>query len=340
MSFDYLNLPAPMLVQKPKSAKDLMDKITSGKYFGSCKKDGYLYQLVKDAAGEIFLFSRTVSRETHFFSEKIANVPHLKKWAKNNMPPDSILLGEVYYPHKTSKDVTTIMGCKPRKAMERQLDIGPIHFYIHDILRWHGSSFIFYSNLDRVNFLKAHLRVEPSHPFIEMADFYFDDLPHVLDSMFEAGEEGMVFRNKEAVYVPGKRPMNNWVKAKTEDSIDAIITGFVDPVREYRGKDVEHWQYWEGETPVSKPYALGWKMGVEVSCLDENGHAVKVANVTSGISEFMRQDMAENPQNYLTKIAEIQCMSKDKEALSLRHPRFIKMRDDKSPAQCLLKDAF
>lgn len=326
MSFKYLNLPAPMLVNKPKSEQDLMKKITSGQYFGSCKKDGYLYQLVKDINGNVFLFSRTVSRATNFFTEKISNVPHLKKWAENNMPNDSILLGEIYYPHKTSKDVTTIMGCKPHKAMERQLDIGPIHFYIHDVLRWGGSSFLFYSNLDRVQFLKAHVKVEKNHPFIEVAEFYFSDLPHVLDSMFESGEEGMVFRNKDAVYVPGKRPSNNWIKAKTEDTVDAIITGFVDPVKEYHGKDSDNWPYKENGVPVSKPYALGWKVGVEVSCLDAEGHMVPIASVTSGFTDFMRDDMAKNPDKYLTKVIEIQCMSKDK-AFSFMTGRCMKAPD-------------
>lgn len=336
MDFSYLNLPAPQLINKPKSEADLYERITSGDYFGEVKKDGALYQIVKDMNGEVFLFSRTISKKTGFYVNKIDNVPHIKEWAEYTLPNDSILLGEIYYPGLTSKDVTKVMGALPAKAIDRQKN-NPIHYYMHDILRYNGVSFLSKSNLERYNILMDTSLSEDS--WLELAGIYTENLPAVLDSVFAAGEEGMVFKKKDGLYLPGKRPTYN-VKAKTEDTVDAVITGFVAPERVYTGKELDSWGYWEGDTPVTKAYANGWVAGIEIGAWDNNGHIIPFANVTSGMTDFLRDDMAVNSIKYLGKVVEVQCMSKDKDAMSLRHPRLVRIRDDKEGIDCRLTDIF
>ena len=336
MDFSYLNLPAPQLINKPKSEADLYERITSGDYFGEVKKDGALYQIVKDINGEVFLFSRTVSKKTGFYVNKIDNVPHIKEWAEYTLPNDSILLGEIYYPGLTSKDVTKVMGALPAKAIDRQKN-NPIHYYVHDILRYNGVSFLSKSNLERYNILVDTSLSGDS--WLELAGIYTENLPAVLDSVFAAGEEGMVFKKKDGLYLPGKRPTYN-VKAKTEDTVDAIITGFVAPEHVYTGKELDSWGYWEGDTPVTKAYANGWVAGIEIGAWDSNGRIIPFASVTSGMTDFLRNDMAINSTKYLGKVVEVQCMSKDKDAMSLRHPRLVQIRDDKEGPDCRLTDLF
>lgn len=332
MDFSYLNLPAPQLINKPKSEADLHQRLVSGDYFGEIKKDGALYQIVKDVNGEVFLFSRTISKKTGFYVNKIDNVPHIKEWAEYTLPNDSILLGEIYYPGLTSKDITKVMGALPAKAIDRQKN-NPIHYYVHDILRYNGVSFLSKSNLERYNILMDTSLSGDS--WLELADIYTENLPAVLDSVFAAGEEGMVFKKKDGLYLPGKRPTYN-VKAKTEDTVDAFITGFVAPEKEYTGKEVEHWEYWKDGIPVTKSYYFNWHAGIVVSVYDQMGHAINIANVTSGMTDFLRKDMAEHPENYLGKVVEVQCMSVDKDALTLRHPRLVRIRNDKQAKECNL----
>lgn len=339
MDFSYLNLPAPQLINKPKSEADLHQRLVSGDYFGEIKKDGALYQIVKDVKGEVFLFSRTISKKTGFYVNKIDNVPHIKEWAIDCLPNDSILLGEIYYPGLTSKDVTKVMGALPDKAIARQNN-NPIHYYVHDILRWQGVSFLSKSNIERYEIL-LDVPIYPYEelPWLEITEAYTDNLPAVLESVFAAGEEGMVFKKKDGLYLPGKRPTYN-VKAKTEDTVDAIITGFVAPERVYTGKELDSWGYWEGDTPVTKAYANGWIAGIEIGAWDNNGHIIPFASVTSGMTDFLRNDMAVNSTKYLGKVVEVQCMSKDKNAMSLRHPRLIQIREDKEGTDCRLTDIF
>ena len=339
MDFSYLNLPAPQLINKPKSEADLHQRLVSGDYFGEIKKDGALYQIVKDVKGEVFLFSRTISKKTGFYVNKIDNVPHIKEWAIDCLPNDSILLGEIYYPGLTSKDVTKVMGALPDKAIARQNN-NPIHYYVHDIFRWQGVSFLSKSNIERYEIL-LDVPIYPYEelPWLEMTEAYTDNLPAVLESVFAAGEEGMVFKKKDGLYLPGKRPTYN-VKAKTEDTVDAIITGFVAPERVYTGKELDSWGYWEGDIPVTKAYANGWIAGIEIGAWDNNGHIIPFASVTSGMTDFLRNDMAVNSTKYLGKVVEVQCMSKDKNAMSLRHPRLVQIREDKEGTDCRLTDIF
>ena len=60
-----------------------------------------------------------------------------------------------------------------------------------------------------------------------------------------AGEEGVVLKKKDFPYQPGKRPAWSSVKVKKHDTVDVIIGGFEDATKEYNGKDLPGWIYWE-----------------------------------------------------------------------------------------------
>ena len=114
----------PMLIHNSTDAQ-LRKCCESGDYF-----DGALYQFVKGTNGSCYLFGRTVSKKTGLLTEKIANVPHIQE-AFAGLPNGSIILGEIYYPGGSSRNVVEIMGCLPQKAIERQNGSkGLIHYYI------------------------------------------------------------------------------------------------------------------------------------------------------------------------------------------------------------------
>ena len=118
--------------QLPDNKKHELSKhCNSGEYFAQEKVDGFWYQFEK-TDNYSYLFSRTVSAKDGLLVEKSANVPHLTNFLADKLPPKTTIIGEIYYPGKTSKDATVVMGCLPDKAIERQQD-NPIHYYIHDI---------------------------------------------------------------------------------------------------------------------------------------------------------------------------------------------------------------
>lgn len=131
----------PMLIHASTDIQ-LKQACESGEYFGQIKKDGAFYQYIKGLNGKSYLFGRTLSKKTKVLTEKSANVPHIMS-ALDCLPNGTILIGEIYYPGKTSKDVVSIMGCLPKKAIERQeSSYGEIHYYIHDILMYDGVNLV------------------------------------------------------------------------------------------------------------------------------------------------------------------------------------------------------
>lgn len=328
----------PMKINKFKNEQEYNQMCESGEWLGSRKIDGALYQLVKNKNGKVGVFSRTISKKTGFFVDKTENVPHIKEWVENNVPVGSAIISEIYYPHKTSKDVTSVMGCKPDKAIARQ-ENNPIFAYLHDVTQWDGEFVTSQPYIKRIEYLDYLQTFGDKKNYITFAQNFDTNLDQHLQDIFNDDGEGMVFRRKDGIYVPGKRP--TWCKKmKQEDTFDSVIIGFVQPERVYTGKEIESWPYWEDGVPVTKPYKKGWVAGISIGAYDKNNLIVPIGTISSGMTDFWREDMARNPQNYIGKIAEIQCMSVDKEALSVRHGRLVNVRDDKNETDCTIDTIF
>ncbi len=345
----------PQLIHKGTDSQ--LKACDDGTWFAQLKKDGALYMYVKGLGGEDYLFGRTVSKKTGLLTEKSANVPHIIN-AFKNIPNGSIILGEIYYPGKTSKDVTSILGCLPQKAIERQKgSYGPIHYYIYDCLGYNGTSLLKYNNWTRYKVIQAiYSKVIEKDATIELAAAVDTEIYATIGQALAAGEEGMVVKKKTALYEPGKRP-TTMLKAKQVDYIDAIIIGFKDPVIEYTGKEIENWQYWVDENfmnpmpiglhygklgviPVTKHYYYGWKNAIEIGAYDEEGNIHSIGTIASGLTDFMREDMSLHPEKYLDRVVEIQCMMKDNKEKTLRHGFFLRIREDKDPVDCRIKNIF
>ena len=349
----------PQLIYKGTDSQ--LKRCDDGTWFAQLKKDGALYMYVKGLGGENYLFGRTVSKKTGLLTEKSANVPHIIE-AFHDIPNGTIILGEIYYPGKTSKDVTSIMGCLPQKAIERQNGAyGPIHYYIYDCLGYNGTSLLNYDNWTRYQVLQAiwkhDIVVGSVIPWtLELADVVDEEIYTSIGKALDAGEEGMVVKKKTAMYEPGKRPQT-MLKAKQVDFIDAVIIGFKDPVIEYTGKEIENWQYWVngydgshlpvgchyGEdiaVAVTKHHYYGWKNAIEIGAYDSNGQLKSIGTIASGLTDFLREDMSLHPDDYLYKVVSIQCMMKDNKEQTLRHGFFISLRDDKNKEDCKLEDIF
>ena len=345
----------PQLIHKGTDAQ--LKNCDDGTWFAELKKDGALYMYVKGTEGQDYLFGRTVSKKTGLLTEKSANVPHIIK-AFKDIPYGTIILGEIYYPGKTSKDVTSIMGCLPAKAIERQKGAyGPIHYYIYDCLEYGGISLLPYDNWSRYCVTQAiYSKVIDKCDAIELAAAVDEEIYATIGVALESGEEGMVVKKKTALYEPGKRPQT-MLKAKQVDFIDAVIMGFNDPVIEYTGKELESWQYWvngydgshlpigihygeEIAVPVTKHYYYGWKNAIIIGAYDSQGRLKEIGTIASGLTDELRQAFAEEPEKYLGKVVKIQCMMKDNKEQTLRHGFWQGLHDEKNPEDCTLESIF
>lgn len=248
----------PMKINKIPEGKEHMfpSLCESGEYFAQLKKDGYWYMFER-TENHSYLFSRNKSVDTGVLTEKGANVPHIME-VLNHLPAGTILIGEIYYPGKRSKDVTPIMGSLPEKAIERQNgEYGLLHYYIHDILRYKDKDLVSYGASVRYDILKAvynKLFSIETVDFIELAERVDENIQEFVAGALERGEEGAVLKKKTAPYTPGKRPAWDTLKIKKTDTCDAVCMGWHKPTVIYNGKlnldvnyqgpDAESWPYW------------------------------------------------------------------------------------------------
>lgn len=371
----------PMKINKIPDGKEHMfpSLCESGEYFAQLKKDGYWYMYEK-TENHAYLFSRTTSAVTGTLAEKSANVPHIME-VLNHLPAGTILIGEIYYPGKRSKDVTPIMGSLPEKAIERQNgEYGPLHYYVHDMIRYAGTDLTTYGASVRYNLLKkvykkymfdCYTTENSNFIFIELAQRVDEHIQEFTSGALAIGEEGVVLKKKTAPYTPGKRPAWDTIKIKKTDTCDAICIGFCSPTVEYTGKEIKTWPYWmyltvkEGEEgaigwkrapvqscyeqytqdpdlwkPVTKAHYFGWMNAMKIGAFEEDGTIKEIGTVSSGMTEELQLDAALNPQRYIGKVVKLAGMEKDREAKTLRHFYFKGFHEDKDPKDCLIKEIF
>lgn len=326
-----------------KAAENWQEVVKSGEYVAQTKKDGAHYILEKTNDGQIYLFGRTVSKVTGEMTEKSANIPHICLWAKENLSNGTILCGEIYYPGKTSKDVTKVMGAKPEKAIDRQENLyGLIHYYIFDCLKFNKEDLMNKPFIERFNYISDLYKDETVRRpyYIEYAFPCAGNIPATINRWLEQGEEGAVVKKKDGLYIPDKRPTENFKVKQKVDSIDVVITGLLDPQREYRGKESDIWQYRDvAGNLITKSAYYGWKDGISIGAY-QDGELITFGKVTSGITDAMKEDMTKHPHKYIGHTCSIQCMSVDKKEQTLRHAFFLSLREDKDPSDCLLSDIF
>ena len=337
----------------------------SGEWIAQQKIDGAWYMLEKIDDDHIYLFGRTISKKTGELTEKSENVPHIVEWAKQ-LPDDTVLIGEIYVPGGKSNDVTKIMGCTPANAIKRQKSNeygGWIHYYLFDCIRYNGVDLMNEPFINRYQYLLKNTY----NLYIHLATNYDSDFEIVLANIFLLGGEGMVFKRKDSIYEPDKRPMTCFKMKEHVDSIDFICTALLEPEMEYTGKEVDTWPYWycpewdktyfwsfdpnnptsapysfddvPGIIPVTKHWYYGWKNAMRLGAY-KDGKIIEIGRVASGLSDDIRKDMAEHPEKYLNQVVQVSCMSLNKKHKTIRHPVFETMRYDKDIKDCQLEEIF
>ena len=350
----------PMLIWTlPANKKDKLSEIfASGEYFAEQKIDGALYQFCRTDKGN-YLFGRTVSVKNGLLTNKIDNVPHINS-ALSCLPCGTVIIGEIYVPGGTSKNVTSIMGCLPAEAIKRQDKQGKIKYYLHDMIFYNGEDMQSWGAEARYQKLieawnEFHLE---QFDFLRLAESFDTDIEERLSQILAAGGEGIVLKKKDAPYSEGKRPAWATIKCKQMDTIDLVCTRAIEATKEYTGKELNTWEYWVDfggkpyhgrylddngyatiRTPmfaVTKPYFYGWKTAIGIGAYDDEGNLKEIGTVSSGLTDEMRAHL----DDYVGKVGALQCMSIDRKEKTLRHPIVKAWRDDKNAAECKLSEVF
>lgn len=386
-----------MCAKEPLNEEQLQEMLTSTDYLAEEKYDGVRADL--HFGDKIRCFSRRISKKTGWYAENTDNVPHIRDLNYPEELKGTVLDGEFRVLSGDFKDISSLMNCNFDEAILRQKENGlKATFIAFDILYYKGISVMKMPLHRRKDLLADVIRRLPSECDIMQSSFTDDKMhiyitkdviqglsasyPTLLKELSELkpkpnetpfwmlaskqawyeyilvkGGEGLMLKHKDGKY--HMKRCREYTKYKKFLTRDVVISGFIEPTRVYEGKAPETWEYWEGDTPVTKYYAKGWIGTVKYSVLitQEELEELKKKNPKEkydcyyfegnlyleigdcgGMDEQMREYMSNNKPYLIGKVIEVGCNEVIKKTGKLRHPRFLRIRDDKVNTMCTFKD--
>ena len=290
------------------------------------KYDGY--RLLGEAgSGAARLISRNGNDLTRVFPEVAL--------ALGKMPYGAAILdGEVVVNDSTG--LPSFQMIQKRGRLQREGDLAlaavtlPATYYAFDLLAFEGYDLRGLPLLER----KALLReVLPSTGPVR----YSDHIPEQGEAMFRhivgLGLEGVVAKRAGSIYVGGRS--RSWLKVCAIHTADFAIHGFTEPEAGRTGFGALHLAFWENGAFI---YAGRVGTGFSSSLLAELGERLRSlppAELPAGA------EVAGSGQHHWVApelVAEVR-YKEITEAGVLRHPSFLRLREDKPPEDCLPADA-
>ena len=339
---------------------------TSGNYLWAEKFDGNFARGVITSERSA-LQTRGISRVTGTYSELQEKVFFWDNVVNAFQCGDTVILGELYLPGGIDRDVGSISRCLPEKARTRQKD-HKLEWRIFDVLVLDGIDMINSPIEDRVLHIPEVVK-RINSPLVqgieyhEMTENFFEEL----NEIFARKGEGAVCYKKGISYTPGKRS-SAWttmkVKQEITSDIDALISGIVPCEKNYTGKEISTWPYWQntrtselvlgeffGEyqqggsyEPVTKNFFFNLPGAIYTSVYDKNHNLIPLCKV-AGLTDEMKESLRDNFDDwYLCPITLGGMMVSDASAdasgigISIRHPYIKAIRkEDISPEDCTLE---
>lgn len=288
-----------------------------GNYTMEVKLDGVRCIAIKDPTGHVSLWTRSGKELTH----KLDHICAQLRTVRGHF----VLDGELGYcmdfladdKHKlawpSSIDFNAtmrVLGSGPEEArlkqtVKREIGWPNIKFFVFDILQKGNYPAYRLKQSERREGLRdllENLGPDTGLMDIQMTDEWpaWDD--NIYTQIVNAGGEGVMLKNPDAIYYPGKRKANTWYKVKAFDTVDCKIVGALPGQGKYEGQI--------GALVVEDP--TGWRINV------------------SGMNDWQRNEMSTHLNTqYLNKMCEVRFFGKVGEAKDgYRHPQFLRMRPD------------
>ncbi len=269
--------------------------------------------------GKVTIFSRRLENVT-------SALPEIADEIRKNVKEGVILDGEVI----AVKDGKPMPFQHVLRRFRRKHDITkmvekiPLKVYFFDII-YDGEELIDFPLKERRERL---MKAVKESEILKIAEHIITSDPKEVEKIYSsalnAGHEGVMLKNPNSPYIPGKRG-KHWLKLKAVmETLDLVVVG--------------------GEWGEGKRGHL--LSSFELACLDD-GKLVKVGKVATGFTDEDLEELTEifkpliefeegkrvifQPK-YVFEVAyqEIQKSPKYESGYALRFPRFIRLRDDKS----------
>ena len=283
------------------------------------KFDGSRVQVHWDGK-KVTVYSRRLENVTNALPEMVDEI-------KRCVKPNVILDGEVI----AVKDGRPMPFQHVLRRFRRKHDVGkmvekiPLEVHFFDVIYSEGET-IDLPLTERRKILESVIK-ESEKVKIAMQAITDDvrEVERIYRQAIDAGHEGVMIKNPNSPYIPGKRG-KHWLKLKAiMETLDLVVVG--------------------GEWGEGK--RSHWLSSFELACVDTTtGNLLKVGKVATGFTEDDLEELTElfKPlivsqegkrvefiPKYVFEVAyqEIQKSPKYESGYALRFPRFIRLRDDK-----------
>ena len=301
------------------------------------KYDGSRYRIRK-VGKEFNIFSKRVSVVTRDFVDKTENFPQFHYIKDFDIDLDievELVVNDGRF--CKSSYVTKVAGSNPDRAIAIQQEFGWLNAILIDV------HFFGEEPIKNIHFMINILNKAMWAKYSDLAMFllptvwnYFPGrkLEDIYKEAIDFGYEGIMLKDMQY--------RNAWAKVKKVDSWDYVIHSFKDSDSE----DFKN-QGWIGSivfgyvekvpktnSQVSTCFPINERV---FQCRNQlfldGGYRIVPCGTCSGFDYVLRDKLSKNQQDYVGRVIEIEGQELDKK-FGVRHPRFIRFRDDKDALEC------
>ena len=232
-----------------------------------------------------------------------ADVRHMQHL--NGNLPGVVLDGELFIPRSTLGEIVgQLHRSRPNRLRESV-------FMAFDILKVANQECMHLPWRERRELLEMVVSDHEGSVILSPVSYDIEDI----DNFMRDGYEGAMLKHVEHPYVPGKRT-RSWLKVKAVETVECFVTGW-EP-----GKGGYH----------------GMVGSLKMSVLDDAGREVEICSHGVFSEKFRNELTSEDgslKKEWYGKVMEVSYQKAGTD-LRLRHPRLLRVRDDRDASSCLL----
>jgi DNA ligase-1 len=346
----------PMLAKPAKTIEKIRSRVCDSKLTAEYKYDGERGQIHKRKNGTISIFSRNAEDST----AKFADLAQL--FLENSEAESFIVDSEIVAFDTVNKKILPFQVLMHRPKKGSDVDLIQVCVFCFDILYLNGNSLIQMPLIERSQLLRETIRpVENKLHFAVFLDSELDGMGDFFQEAKDNKTEGLMVKTLDGEYEPGKRSQN-WAKLKKDyissfneqgdnnvaDSIDVVIVGG----KWGKGKRTDLFGsfYVAIYDDLMDKFQTVCKLGTGLSdeCLQELSNSIRPFLVDRPDINVEYSDDFDGVYVEPKICCEVKCADfslspkypaamdsiHEGNGISLRFPRFIRIREDKSIYQC------